>query len=402
MHLGNYMNFVYFGNTLNRHQVYLADALYKLTGGDYIYVETVPPNYDNTFGGKAKVNRPYTLCAYESEVKKDKAIQLARNADVALFGAESFDYEIERMKTTGKIAFEVSERVLKRGWLNLLSPRLLKKLWYYHTKRWKCKPLYKLCASAYGARDQYLLHTFRGKCFKWGYFTNIDNLNIKELIQNRHNNVSPCSKKPKTIRILWCSRFLSWKHPELVIYLAQWLKNKNYPISIDLYGDGPEKARIMSLSEKLSVTDIVHFCGNVDNDSIILAMRQSDIFLFTSDRREGWGATLNEAMSNGCTVVASCAAGSVPYLVRNKINGLIFKSENLSSLCENVEFLLDNPDKREEMAIEAYRTINDHWSPKIAASSLIRLSLALENNEGGSFISSGPCSKDLPKVISVK
>ena len=53
------MTIVYFGNTLNPHQAYVADALYELTGGNYIYVETVPPTLSNKSGGKLQLQRHY-------------------------------------------------------------------------------------------------------------------------------------------------------------------------------------------------------------------------------------------------------------------------------------------------------------------------------------------------------
>ena len=162
------MRIAYFGNTLNRHQAYVADVLFELTKGDYVYVETVPPTKDNEVGGKAKLERPYVFHAYESDTSKEYALKIARESDVALFGTDSFLYEVERMKTSSKLAFEVSERSLKRGWLNLCSPRLRKRIWFYHTRRWNHKPLYRLCSSAYGAGDEYRLHTFRGRCYKWG------------------------------------------------------------------------------------------------------------------------------------------------------------------------------------------------------------------------------------------
>lgn len=42
-------------------------------------------------------------------------------------------------------------------------------------------------------------------------------------------------------------------------------------------------------------------------------MEKADIYLFTSDFNEGWGAVLNESMNSGCAVVASHAIGSVPF-----------------------------------------------------------------------------------------
>ena len=121
-------------------------------------------------------------------------------------------------------------------------------------------------------------------------------------------------------------------------------------------------------------------------------MRQHDIFLFTSDRNEGWGAVANEAMSNGCTLVASDAIGAVPYVVQDGVNGLIFENNNLDSLYEKVKFLMENPQSRIMMAKQAYISMSEVWSPQNAAKNLLQLIDDLQNGKETS-IENGPCSK---------
>lgn len=127
-------------------------------------------------------------------------------------------------------------------------------------------------------------------------------------------------------------------------------------------------------------------------------MRNHQIFLFTSDRNEGWGAVLNESMSNGCAVVASDLIGSAPFLIEDGVNGLLFKSENVDSLYAKVKMLLDNPTLTENMAENAILTMRNTWSPKIAAERFIKLASNLSNGEDTPF-ENGPCSKAFPCVI---
>lgn len=67
-----------------------------------------------------------------SEDNKNKALILAEEVDVAIFATYGvFEYERKRLET-GKLTFEYGERWLKRGLINLLSPRLIKhQLLYY-------------------------------------------------------------------------------------------------------------------------------------------------------------------------------------------------------------------------------------------------------------------------------
>ncbi len=393
------MNIAYFGNTLNRHQVYVADVLYDLTNGEYTYVETVPPTIENSSMGKAKIERPYVLPAYKDSKSYALALKLARECDVAIFGADSLSFEVERMLLDNRLSFEVSERLLKRSWYNIISPSLLKRMWYFHSRGWSKKFLYKLCASAYGANDQYALHSFIGKCYKWGYFTNVEDFDINVLLSERYNNGKFSESKMGIVSIMWCGRYLSWKHPELPVYLAQKLKEKGFSFILDMYGSGRLLERTKQLATKLKVEELINFYGSVPNDVVLNAMRSHSIFLFTSDRREGWGAVLNEAMANGCAVVASDKIGAAPFLIKDMVNGCFFKSGSIDSLLNRVLFLLNNPNKCRDISFEAYHTMHELWSPKIAAHNLFKLSCYLLNHDEEEHILMGPCSKALPIFI---
>lgn len=163
------------------------------------------------------------------------------------------------------------------------------------------------------------------------------------------------------------------KHPELPVKMAARLKQKGYNFVLDMYGSGVELEQTKELVHKLGIEDVVKFKGNMPNAEILQAMRQHEIFLFTSDKNEGWGAVTNEAMSNACAIVASNAIGSVPFLVRDSENGMVFKSGCLDSLCEKVEFLLNNSEKRKEISRNALITMQNVWSPNNAVKEFLNL-----------------------------
>ena len=382
------MTIVFFSNFINHHQANVADELYRLTEGNYTFVELCPI-YDWLLkGGYSNLSsRPYVLQAWKNQKNMDKAITLLYNADVALFSCpEAWKYEVLRAKT-GKLTFDVSERWLKRGLLNLASPRLLKYFWYYHTVFAKHN-VYKLCSSAFACNDHYKLHSFKNKCYKWGYFTKVDSNFTVEALPD-------VSTSGTLHKLMWCARFLRWKHPEMPIQLAARLKAKNYKFKLAMYGSGVELEKTKRLAKSLGVDDVVSFMGNMPNEEILKVMRQHDIFLFTSDQNEGWGAVANEAMSNGCAIVASDSIGSIPFLVKDGENGCVFKSCDLDSLCNKVEYLLDNDSKRQSIAKNAYYTMRDIWSPRNAAMNFLKLVDDLQNSKGIS-IEEGPCSKAFP------
>lgn len=382
------MKIAFYSNYLNHHQTLVSDELYKLTNRNYYFIETTPiPEFRREIGYKDYRTKPYCIQAWKSEENLEKARKICYDADVVLFIPSTSHYGVSAAKK-GKICFEVGERWLKRGFINFLSPRLLKSIWQYY-KQFRNRDVFRLCNSAYAASDLYKMQTYKNKCYKWGYFTKVDD--CFDIETSRNNNTS----SNVTIRIMWCARFLKIKHPELPVKMAASLKEKGYTLQLDMYGSGPEEEATRTLIKELSVEDVVKMHGSMPNENILQAMREHDIFLFTSDKHEGWGAVSNEAMSNGCVLVGSNKIGSIPFLVKDGENGCIFKSEDVCSLIDRVEWLINNPAERKRLSINGYYTMKETWSPANAAKSLLQLIDDIKNGKDTS-IKEGPCSKALP------
>ena len=382
------MKIAFFTNFINHHQVHVADELYNSEGVDYTFVATEPlPNAFKKTGYPDYSTRPYLLKAYESENKKNEAKQLANEADVVIIGSASDEYVLERIKH-GKLTFRYNERWFKdRPWYQS-GPQAWRHFYMHHI-RFKNKPLYMLAASAYTANDVYAIGAYKNKVFKWGYFTKVD-ADFK--VEALESGASTLESTP----LMWCARFLKWKHPELPVQLAKRLKDEGYKFTIDMYGSGEEFDNIQKMVADLRVEDVVKLRGNLPNEQILQQMKQHEIFLFTSDRNEGWGAVLNEAMSSGCAVVASNRIGSTPFLVKDGENGLIFESENMYSFYSQVKKILDDSTLRVKLSINAVYTMQQVWSPHNAAKQLLQLIHALQNNDETSIPLSGPCSRAFP------
>lgn len=392
------MKIVFYSLVLNNHQACVADELWELTGHRYCFVELAnmqaehrkddTRNYDDC---------PYLLRAWVSAEAYDRAKELARSAECCVFsGVQALPFQKERMKL-GLLSFDMSERWLKRGLLNLFSPAIFKMFVAYHTGGWRHKPLYKLCCSAFAAQDQYRLGTYRSKCYKWGYFTKVGRNDVDIVPSGSTSETMP-------IPLMWCARYLKLKHAELPLLMTARLRKMGYNITLDMYGSGECETDAHRLAEQLGIADIVSFNGTLPNDELLARMCRHEIFLFTSDRNEGWGAVANESMANGCVLVAGDGIGSSPYLISERQTGILFHSPKTSSgfnhpdarsldeLCEKVAYLLDHPQERQAMRRRSAMMMRDIWSPKTAAERLMKLIELLGCGQDTTF-ENGPCSK---------
>ena len=100
-------------------------------------------------------------------------------------------------------------------------------------------------------------------------------------------------------------------------------------------------------------------------------------------------------MSNGCTVVASHEIGSIPFLIKNGINGLVFESKKIDSLVGQVEKLINDRALCDDLARNAYHSMINTWNPKNAVNNFIQLAKSLISEKEVS-IENGPCSVAKP------
>jgi glycosyltransferase involved in cell wall biosynthesis len=355
--------------------------MYKHLGANFTFVSTEKlPNDRLSSGYEDCSHYPYNLNSFENEVKFNSALALGIGSDIVIIGSAPEIFVKERLREN-KHTFRYYERILKQGEWRLFDPRVFASLIKKHTQ-YRNKNLYMLCASAFTANDLDLVFAYPQKKYKWGYFTAVEELDMDTII----------SQKPTDcMEIIWTARFLDWKHPELAVQLAYELKKKGYNFHLKMIGAGELVEALQKLIKKLNVSDCVTYLGSLPNVEVRSLMQKSNIFIFTSDRNEGWGVVLNEAMSCGCAVVAGNEIGSVPYLLEHKINGLLFKSNHLNSLLEQTENLINDTALRNQLTKNAYLTMLKDWNPSNAAKKLILLAESILDGKK-LFFEEGPCS----------
>ena len=373
----------FFSNYLTHHQIPFCDAMSAFSDVKFHFVSTMPMERERKSGGwDFSEEYSYELKAFSGEKEREEAFRLAKESDVMIIGSAPEEFVNYRMKNAEfPLTIRYSERIYKGGYWRALSPRglYLRILSYF---RYITKPLYMLCASAYTAGDLAILGSYINRCFKWGYFPELKKYeNINDVIKSKQNG-----------SILWVARFISWKHPEIAIKLAKELKNQGYNFKIDMIGIGDKLPEIQKAIEDNNLTDYINLLGTMTPKEVRTQMEEHSIFLFTSDKNEGWGAVLNEAMNSGCAVVANDEIGSVPFLIEDGINGLTYHKGDFEELLSRVKNLLDNRNLCEDLGKKAYETLVTSWSAKVAAK---RLKTTCESLLKGQkkFFENGPCSR---------
>ncbi len=375
------MKVVFVTNYYNHHQKPLADELYALLGDEYTFIETAPISEERLCLGYGGDERPPYIRQWYAGKEEEKACRaIIDAADVVILGCAPLATVRTRLKRGG-ITFSYSERVYKSG---VPFPRIIGQFIKGLDRYVRFKQFYMLCASAYTPIDYARIFAFIGKTYKWGYFPEVKQYaDVDALID---------AKEPSSL--LWVARMIDLKHPEHAVAVAKRLKAEGYCFTLRMIGNGMLEEDIRRLVAQEDLTDCVELLGAMKPEQVREHMENSEIFLFTSDRNEGWGAVLNESMNSACAVVTNSAIGAAPFLTKHGENGYLYDDRDPEDLYRKVKALLDNADDRKRMAKNAYLTMVNEWNAENAAKRFVTLCERMLAGEYKVFpFENGVCSK---------
>ena len=319
-------------------------------------------------------DKEFVVKAYEN---KKYAEEVIMNADIVITGSYAYENHINKRLKRNKAVIYYSERLFKYNKVLNVASAIRNIIRYRYSKN-----SVLLCISAYAAEDYSKISLFKGRTYKWGYFPVVTRYeDIEKFINNKKKN-----------SILWVGRLIKWKHPDYAIEVARRLKNDGYLFEMNIAGNGELEQKLKNMIDKYNLNDCVHMLGSMSPEKIRKHMEESEIYLFTSDKGEGWGVVLNEAMNSACACVASYSAGSTPFLAKDNVNVYVYKNDNLKELYEKVKKILDDSNKKIIMQ-NAYESIVNEWSCEVAAKRLYNFCMSIIEEKNFVTYESGILSK---------
>jgi len=130
---------------------------------------------------------------------------------------------------------------------------------------------------------------------------------------------------------------------------------KEYPdLTLRIYGEGTERARLETLIHSLGLEEKVRLPGIIQNIHEVLI--KGDLFVFPS-QYEGFPNALCEAMALGLPVVASNCSGNID-IVRDGFDGRLFPVGDVDGLCRVLRELLIDHEQRTLLAKNAQDVCN--------------------------------------------
>ena len=149
----------------------------------------------------------------------------------------------------------------------------------------------------------------------------------------------------KKLQILYVGRLEPIKAIGNLIQSVSLLsKSTRNSIHVELYGDGSEYQRLVSLTDKLGLNEVVNFNGAIKSDNLQRAYESADIFILPSER-EPWGVVVNEAMSAGIPVMCPFWVGAAADLIIDGVTGYLLDDNTPQALASGIERGLEQREK---------------------------------------------------------
>lgn len=174
-------------------------------------------------------------------------------------------------------------------------------------------------------------------------------------------NHSSARKSPKKsfFRFVSIGRLINKRkgHDFAIRALAKVFKNNpSVDFEFLILGEGPDRSMLIELTMILGIGDKVKMPGWVEPDDVVKILQKSDILIHPSPVHEPYGVAVIEAMAAGMVVFASDVTCAGLDRIKHGVNGFVYRTNFLEDIVEQINWLLQNPDKMYAIGNEAART----------------------------------------------
>lgn len=385
------MKIVFASNWFNHHEKFFCDAISANSDVEFHFIQTerIPEERLQLGYQDITADTPYCVCSYESKENYCRAISICNEADALILGSAPYEFIAERVRKN-KLTFFYAERLFRQGLWHMLYPPTFFTVLKRFINPGRKTNFYLLAASGYTAWDTSRIFAFDGNRFKWGHFIEVPDMNSETVEQKLKNSGL---KHPQDVSILWAGRLIGLKHPDMSLRVAKTLKEKGIHFNLKIIGAGELEGMLGKMISDNHLEDCVQMLGSMTPLEVRKYMEEADIYLFTSDFYEGWGAVLGEAMASGCAVVTSHGIGATPFLAKHLENALVYETGNYGSFERNVLKLAGDPALRNKLGRNANSTMMNLWNPKVGADRFYKLCNNLLEGKAAPFYADGPISK---------
>ena len=183
--------------------------------------------------------------------------------------------------------------------------------------------------------------------------------------------------KKDDINLIFVGRLGLEKSVDFLINNHKDIVKKHPNCNLIIIGDGPERENLEKLVKKNNLEKNIFFTGKVPLKDIGMYYHLGSIFV-TASKTETQGLTVLEAIAASLPVIAIKDESFVDP-IKNDYNGYLF--ENEKEYVDYINHLLDDKEKLDKMASNAYESSHNYSSTTFASNVLKVYKMAIKNKK---------------------
>ncbi len=172
-------------------------------------------------------------------------------------------------------------------------------------------------------------------------------------------------------RIFSVGRIVSEKGFATLIEAAALAKKANLAIYFVIAGKGPMLEAYRRTIMERDLQAYIAFVGYISDEAKDAYYRQCDIAIFPS-MYEPFGIVVLESMNHGKPTIAS-RVGGLQTIIKHMETGLLVEPGDAAKLLEQIEFLLKNPQKAQEIGLQGQKMVKSSYGWKRIATETKRV-----------------------------
>jgi len=196
-------------------------------------------------------------------------------------------------------------------------------------------------------------------------YNSVDSKSIEKIKRGR--------REKKGTKIITVGRIVRHKRMGDIITALHKLSLKFPDINLTVVGDGPEKAELERLVERMGMVQQVQFCGSINHNETLELLKTADVFVLNSTY-EGLPHTVIEAMACSVPVIATGIRGT-DEVIDDGRTGLLLPLDDEQVLVYAIAKLLEDKKLAERLAEQALAVVSEkfRWD-----NNLVKLEAELE------------------------
>jgi glycosyltransferase involved in cell wall biosynthesis len=169
---------------------------------------------------------------------------------------------------------------------------------------------------------------------------------LRNAVPWRRFRAEPRPARERT-RLLFLARLVATKGLRDTIRAVAILAKEGRAVTLDVVGDGPERAPAEALARELGVADRVRFRGHVPEAETAAFYLTSGMLVFPTER-EGFSMTIFQALAAGLPILTTRVNAAADWLVEPD-HVLWIPAGDPNAVAQKIAWLLDHPETAERM-----------------------------------------------------